>query len=191
MPGANASGYADELRKLKVWVEDQIRAPERPLPAHFVTKTARLFASGFLEERRPQRVPLLQSIAQDHPSNEDLLRQLGKWIGDDLSDACLRKCGRPCNYQMIVFAAEIANLWNTLTGRPMAMGPDTNFARFLSACWESGSVERQLRVNFKRTLRHHIKEDPDPCGRCASCTNSENCERKRYYGILMYRVTEC
>jgi len=80
IPGENHPGYANELRDLRTWVQDQINDPARPLPEHFVAKTARYFAVGFLGERRSQRIPILHSIARNHPLDDGHLQILRNWL---------------------------------------------------------------------------------------------------------------
>lgn len=187
IPGDNRSGYACKLRELRVWVEEQERNLERKVPRHFAQKTALLFSKGILEERRRDRIGIISDIGHQIPPRRTDLAQLKTWVDEDLDDDRLRKKGRPTDYQKIAFAVEIANLWNTLTGKPISKGPETNFAQFVVACWNSGFVEVDVNSNFKRTIRHHIEESKEPyqCGRCDSCKQREKCERKRYYGILM------
>ena len=71
--------------------------------------------------------------------------------------------------------------------RPISRGPETNFAKFVVACWDSGFVGVDVNSNFKRTIRHHIEESDEDysCGRCDGCRKSEKCERIRYFGILI------
>ncbi|MEQ9568158.1 MAG: hypothetical protein RLN85_20505, partial [Pseudomonadales bacterium] len=185
--GGQRSGHKGELRKLKTWVERQEKDPGRPVPLHFVQKTALLFSKGILKDRRRTRIQTISNIGYSVPCEQTDLAQLKKWIDEDLADSRLRSKGRPTDYQKIVFAAEMANLWNDLTGKPISKGPETNFAKFVVACWDSGFVGVDMNSNFKRTIRHHIEESDEDysCGRCNGCRESEKCERIRYFGILI------
>ena len=187
LPGGNRSGHVAELRKLESWVAEQALDPSRAVPKYFVQRAAQLFSKGILEERRPERIDVLYNIAHGPISKPEDLAHLQKWIEEDLDDSRLRMKGRPPEYQRITFAIEIASLWNVLTGEPITRGPDTNFARFLRACWKSGFCDTDVEVNFKRVLRHHIGEAdvPKACGGCEACKKSAKCERKIYFGILM------
>lgn len=186
LPGGNRSGHVRELRNLKTWIENQEKDPSRAVPKYFVQNTALLFSKGILEERRKDRIEVISDIGHFSPSRRSDLAQLKKWLDEDLADSRLRKKGRPTDYQKIVFAAEIAGLWNALTGQLVSKGPETNFARFLVACWKSGFVGMEVNSSFKRVIRHHIaeREEPYECGRCDGCRRSGKCERKRYFGIL-------
>lgn len=190
MPGENTSGHTRELQNLIAWVNRQLDEPRSEVPDFFAVKTARLFASGILKDRREERIEVLHRIRDASPSDCSDLFQLKAWVLEDLAACELAKKGRPADYQKIMFAAEIANLWNSLTGRPLSRGPETNFAQFLLACWKSGAVKRQLETSFKITLRDHIEEVPDQpsCGKCAKCEQNEDCTRRRYYGILNRRT---
>lgn len=186
MPGGNRPGYLRELKQLKALVEAQKAEPTRQLPDHFATTTALFFANGILDERRSQRIQLLKRLERDSPpSNADLI-QLSEWVEDDLTDARLTIKGRPAVYQRIIFASEIANLWNTLTNEPISRSPGSFFARFVVSCWESGFPDATVKPKFDSVIRKHIIEDPNPkaCGRCECCKKSEKCERKRYLGTL-------
>lgn len=186
MPGDNLPGHVKKLRGLKAWAIKQLSNPDQAIPKDFATTTALLFAKGILDERRPQRVALLQRIRDKDPTLEADLSQLIAWIETDLADKRLESSGRPSEYQRIIFAAEIANLWNRLTGEKITRGPKTFFAQFLLACWESGFLNEQERVSFKRIIRHNIAEDPHPkpCGKCECCKSSKSCDRLRYFGTL-------
>lgn len=186
MPGDNLPGHVKELRKLKTWAIKHLSNPDLAIPKDFATTTALLFAEGILDERRPQRVELLQRIRNKNPTLETDLHQLIAWIETDLADKRLKRSGRPREYQRIIFAAEIANLWNRLTGKKVTRGPKAFFAQFLAACWESGFPNEQERVSFKRIIRHNIVEDPHPkpCGKCECCKSSGSCDRLRYFGAL-------
>ncbi len=162
LPGSNRSGHARELRRLLTWVRNQERQPERRVPKFFAEKTALLFSKGILEERRRERIAVIHRIRLCSPSVKSDLAQLKKWIEEDLEDGRLRGKGRPADYQKIVFAVEIANLWNELTGKPITRGPETNFARFLVACWNSGFYGMNVNSSFKRTIRDHIAECQAP-----------------------------
>lgn len=189
LPGGNRSGHVRKLKELKAWVEKQEKDPSQKVPKGFVQETALLFSKGILKERRRERILTIQRIGYDMPVMLADLAQLKRWLEEDLADALLRQKGRPADYQKIVFAVEIANRWNVLTGRPMAKGPDTYFAQFLTECWRSGFVGfvgSDFNSNFKRTIRDHIEESKEPyeCGRCEECLGGQKCERKRYYGTL-------
>ena len=183
----NRSGHARKLKDLRAWVIQQQNDPGRKPPKHFVQETALLFSKGILEERRRERILVLQRIGSETPSSPADLEQLRQWIEEDLEDPRLDRKGRPVDYQKIVFAVEIANLWNVLTCRPITKGPETNFAQFLVACWRSGFDGADVNDNFKRILRYHIEESTESCkcGRCPKCRNSKQCDQKRYFGILM------
>jgi hypothetical protein len=185
LPGGNRSGHVQKLRDLRVWIEQQERNPSRPAPKFFTQKTTMLFSKGILEERRKDRIEVIGNIEHCTPTRRGDLAKLKKWVEQDLADSRLRRKGRPTGYQKIVFAAEIANLWNTLTGNPISKGPETNFAKFVVACWQSGFGDTNVNSDFKRTIRDHIAASNEPCGQCENCKKSEKCERKRYYGILM------
>lgn len=186
LPGGNRSGHMKKLRGLLIWIERQEQVPSRTVPRFFEQKTALLFSKGILEERRRDRIEVIGRIGERSPSDPTDLAQLKKWVSEDLADSRLRTKGRPVDYQKIVFAAEVANLWNVLTGRAITKGPKTLFSEFLVACWNSGFVDTDVNSSFKRVLRHHIAESPEPyaCGRCDKCMKSEKCQRKRYFGTL-------
>lgn len=187
MPGGNRSGHVGELRTLRAWIEGQEECPSRGVPQFFTQKTTLLFSKGILEERRRDRIEVISNIEHHSPSEAPDLAQLKKWIDEDLEDTRLRKKGRSAAYQKIAFAAEIANLWNTLTGKPITKGPKTNFGQFVVACWYSGFVGEDVGADFRRAIRHHIDEvkDAQKCGRCEGCKKSEGCQHKTYFGILM------
>lgn len=187
MPGGNRAGHVNELNKLRTWVERQEKRPTLRMPKFFTQKTALLFSMGILEERRRDRIEVISNIEHFSPTRTADLAQLKTWIDEDLEDCRLKKKGRPDDYQKIAFAAEIVNLWNILTERPISRGPETNFAQFVVACWKSGFLEVEVNSNFKRTIRDHIGEveEPRACGRCDGCKKSERCERKRYAGIFL------
>ena len=187
LPGGNRSGQVRELQELKAWIEEQEKSPSRATPKYFTQKTTFLFTKGILEERRKDRIEVISNIEHCTPSRRADLAKLKEWVEQDLADSRLRRKGRPTDCQKIVFAAEIANLWNALTGRPITKGPETNFAQFVAAAWKSGFVGMDVNFSFKRVIRHHIGESKGPykCGRCDGCRRSEKCERKRYFGILM------
>lgn len=186
LPGGDRSGYVSKLKDLQKWTETQLGEPEPLLPDYFIQKTSHLFRKGILKDRRRERIDTLIKIEQASPNYEAALHQLKSWIEEDLLDEYLRQRGRPAKYKKIMIAAEIANLWNILTGRKMSKGPHTNFAQFVTACWESGFDGKRPGSNFKRVLRYHILEDPDakPCGKCESCEQGFRCERTRYCGTL-------
>ncbi len=187
MPGGNRAGHGETLRELQCWIETQTENPSLALPEHFVVRTNRIFVKGVLGERRQERIEVLMSIEHHSPTKLEDLEKLKNWIDEDLADSRLRKKGRSDDYHKITFAAEIANLWNTLTGEPVTKKPDGNFGQFVVACWKSGFEDFNVNSNFRRTIREHISEieNPDPCDRCENCRNSERCSRKRYFGRLM------
>jgi hypothetical protein len=157
LPGGKRAGHKAELQKLKRWVQRQKKNPDRKVPNHFVENTVRLFAPGILKDRRSERLSLLWKIRERAPTKLTDLNQLDAWIDEDLSSSHLSSKGRSKNQQKIAFANEIAKLWQRLTGQPAAKGPNTNFGRFVVACWESGFVEMEVNSNFKRTLRDHVE----------------------------------
>lgn len=187
MPGGNRAGHRETLRELRFWVEAQEKNPNLAIPEHFLRRTNRIFVKGVLGERRQERVAVLMGIARHSPTKIEDLERLKNWIDEDLADSRMQKKGRSDGYQKITFAAEIANLWNTLTSEPVTKKPDGNFGQFVVACWKSGFEDLNVNSSFRRTIREHIGEveDPDPCGRCGNCQNSERCLRKRYFGRLM------
>lgn len=156
LPGSNRAGHNAELKKLKAWAMRQAKHPQLAVPKFFVQKSALLFAAGILKERRRDRIGILMNIQDHSPTKRSDLTQLVKWIDEDLADSRLSAKGRSSDYQKIVFAKKIAELWTKLTGRPAAKGPNTNFGRFVVACWESGFVEVEVNSCFKRILRDHI-----------------------------------
>lgn len=156
IPGSKRAGHKVKLEKLKAWVEEQEADPHRTVHEFFVQETALLFAAGILEERRRDRIAVLVSIQSCAPTEMLDLTQLAEWIDEDLTDCRISTNGRSSDYQKIAFANEIANLWEKLTGRPSAKGPNSNFGQFVVACWKSGFVGVNVNSSFKRVLRHHI-----------------------------------
>lgn len=157
LPGSNRAGHKAELEDLRAWVEEQEQAPSRKVPEFFVQKAALLFADGILGERRRDRIDVLMRINYCTPTGTSDLTQLKDWISEDLAHSKITKKGRSTDYQKIAFAVEISKLWFDLTGRPIAKGPQTNFARFVVACWESGFVGVDVNSSFKRILRDHTR----------------------------------
>lgn len=184
LSGGNRAGYLGMLRKLLKWIGDQEKRPDRAVPKWFIQRTSLLFRQGILEDSRKRRIEVIMQIGTYTPTKRDDLAMLKSWVEDDLADVRLTRQGRPPDYQKIIFAAEIANLWKRLTGRPISKGPETNFARFLVACWESGFTDTKMNSNFKRILRHHIGERTDPCDRCKKCGEGGKCDQIRHFGIL-------
>ncbi len=183
--GGNRSGYIEKLKELRSWVVEQEKDPSQNHNKFFVQKTAFLFKKGILEDRRQERIGVLIDIDRRASTYLHDLARLKSWIDDDLADCRLLKKGRPSQYQKIIFAAAMANLWFDLTGKPITKGPKTNFARFVVACWHSGFEGLDVNSDFRRAIRHHIAESEEPCGRCDGCNGSEPCRRKRYFGILL------
>lgn len=187
LPGKDRLGQKAKLEDLRAWIDAQLLNPERLIDPYFIQRTTNLFRKGLMEDRRSHRIGTLVEIDSTSPTSRAALLQLKFWVESDLNDDFLLRKGRPTKYQKIMFAAEIANLWNALTGKKIAKGPQTNFAKFVRACWDSGFEERSVDPSFKRILRDHIAEDTDadPCGKCEACKKSEPCKRTRYYGTLM------
>lgn len=156
LPGSNRAGHKAELKKLKSWVQRQATSPTGTIPKDFVHKNALLFAAGILDERRQERIAVLMNIQNSSRTRESDLDQLEEWIEHDLADNRINIKGRSQDYQKIAFAKEIAKLWKELTGRNPTKGPNTNFAKFLTACWKSGFVDSEVNSSFKRILRDHI-----------------------------------
>ncbi len=175
LPGKDRAGQKANLEALKAWIDAQLLNPDRPVEPHFVQRISYLFRKGLMEDRRSHRIGTLLEIAETGPTSTTALSRLRSWVESDLKEEALLQRGRPVKYQKIMFAVEIANLWNTLTGKKIARGPNTNFARFVRACWVSGFEGRSVDSNFKRILREHIAEQD----------NTEACERTRYFGRLM------
>ncbi len=158
LPGGNRSGHAKKLAKLRSWAEQQEKAASRLVPKHFVSRTALLFADGILEDRRRVRIDVVSRIGHSEITDMADLAQLKIWIDEDLADSRLCRGGRSLEYQKITFAAEIANLWNSLTGEGITKKEDGNFVRFVTACWDSGFVGIDVNSSFKRTICDHFAE---------------------------------
>lgn len=156
LPGSNRAGHKAKLKELKSWAQQQATLPLSTIPKDFVRKNALLFAAGILDERREERIAVLMNIQNSSRTRKSDLDQLEEWIEHDLADNRINVKGRSQDYQKIAFANEIAKLWKELTGRDPTKGPNTNFAKFLTACWESGFVDLKVNSNFKRILRDHI-----------------------------------
>lgn len=156
LPGCNVPGYLVELHECLAWVEEKIADQATPVPEHFATRTAQLFLGVVLEDRRKERVPVLQRIERDGAGLNSDLFELRDWLKADIEDERLRKLGRPYDTPKIVFATHIARLWTKLTGRKITRGSATNFVQFVEKCWESGGVAGQRSVRFKRIVRDHL-----------------------------------
>lgn len=154
--GGNRSGYVKELTELRRWVERQQETPDQPVPKHFVTKTARIFAGGIMENRRLERIEVIQRIGRRQHSGKADLAQLLSWIDVDLSDPRLQQVGRSPSFLKTAFATKIARLWNTLTGEQITKKPDGNFVRFLTACWQSGFVGEDIDASFRWIVHQHF-----------------------------------
>lgn len=182
--GGSRVGYVKELQQLKAWVRRQAKQPNRPIPMYFTQRTARLICEGFWKDDHRERLSVVMRLGTDLPSCTDDLVQLEQWIEDDLADKRLKKKGRPPDYQKVIFAVEMANLWGQLTGQRISTNPDTCFERFLVACWQSGLAEMNANSSFKRVLLHRIEERTEPCGRCKKCSENMECDQIRYFGRL-------
>lgn len=158
LPGSNRAGHKVKLKKLKAWVQRQARNPNRKIPKYFVQNNALLFANGILDKRRRERIVVLMNIQNSTQTAKSDLEQLDEWIEKDLANNRISAKGRSPDFQKIEFANEIAKLWKKLTGKPVTKGPHTNFAKFLTACWESGFVGMEVNPSFKRILRDHMRE---------------------------------